>query len=140
MAVRWESVSAGGEESGRDGRTLTAETEYASDVAWTYGTAVSPARWEGHSQRPTPKQVTLLSSSDRILPRFQPWMHEEAVRSLKDLGVQVITGARADMSTLGDTQDRQRRTIKTLDGRSIEADVVVSVWESNEAGTSALTG
>lgn len=75
---------------------------------------------------PKPKKVTLLSSSPRILPRFQPWMHEEGVKQLNELGVEVITSSRADMNTLSDTKSRQKRTIRTLNGREIEAEVVVS--------------
>jgi NADH dehydrogenase FAD-containing subunit len=100
-------------------------TEYASDIAWTYGTSTTDARWDGHQSPPKPKKVTLLSSSARILNRFLPWMHEEGVRQLQELGVEVITGSRADMSTLSDTTDHEKRTIKTLDGREIEAEVIV---------------
>ncbi|UZJ57596.1 hypothetical protein CBS101457_006916 [Exobasidium rhododendri] len=99
--------------------------QYASDIAWTYGTATSPARWTGHKQPPKPKKITLLSSSSRILPRFQVWMHEEGVRSLEELGVEVITGSRADMSTLDDSSNHKKRTVKTLDGREIEAELVL---------------
>jgi NAD(P)H-nitrite reductase large subunit len=53
-------------------------------------------------------------------------MHEEGVRSLETLGVKVITGARADLKTLGDASSGKSRTIKTFDGREIEANIVVS--------------
>jgi NADH dehydrogenase FAD-containing subunit len=105
--------------------TTILETEFASDIAWVYGTATSEARWKGHTSPPKAKKVILLSSSRQILPRFNPWLHEEGVRSLNALGVEVITGTRADMSTLGDVGSREKKTIKTLDGRKIEADVVL---------------
>ena len=93
---------------------------------------MSEPRWAGHQGVPTLKRVTLLSSSPRILPRFQPWMHEEGVRSLQTLGVDVMTGTRADLSTLGDTSSLTRRTVQTLDGRQIEADVVVSAGQRSK--------
>lgn len=114
------------------GRLTPCAAEYASDIAWTYGTAVSEPRWAGHQGVPTPKRVTLLSSSSRILPRFQPWMHEEGVRSLQTLGVDVMTGTRADLSTLGDASSLTRQKVQTLDGRQIEADVVVSARQRSD--------
>jgi hypothetical protein len=89
--------------------------EYASDIAYTYGTSTSSARWKGHGQPPKPKKVTLLSSST-----------EEGVRSLNELGVEVITGDRADMSTLDDSSSGEKKKVKTISGREVEAELVVS--------------
>lgn len=72
------------------------------------------------------KRVTLLSSSPQILPRFDYWMHQDGVRRLEELGVNVITGAKADLTTLGDSKSGANRVIKTLDGRQMEANLVVS--------------
>lgn len=97
-----------------------------------YGTPTSAARWTGNDvYRSKPKRVTLLSSSPRLLPRFQPWMHEQAYEHLTGLGIDILTGARADLSTLGDSLDGQQRYVRTLDGRQVEADVVVCMMESD---------
>lgn len=54
-------------------------------------------------------------------------MHEHGSRFLRELGVEVLTGARADMSTLGNSPDARGRQIKTLDGRTVEADLLVCI-------------
>lgn len=101
-------------------------SEFASDIAWVYGTQKSPGQLQGNQEQTSPKRVTLLSSSARILPRFQPWMHEHATKFLEELGVEVLLGARADMTTLDNSSDNKNRKLKTLDGRTVEAEIIVS--------------
>jgi len=76
------------------------------------------------------KRLTLIHPHDRILPLFKPFLHEQATRRLKELGVEVIMGDRvilpasgrpgetdASMEHVGPTVTR------TYGGRSIEADL-----------------
>lgn len=109
--------------------------QYASDIAWMYGTATSspkkitddiessPPATKPYT--PKPKRVILLSSSARLLPRFENWMHENASAELEKLGVEIHTGARADLSTLDETPNGQKRVIKTTTGKQIDADLVL---------------
>lgn len=100
--------------------------QYASDIAYLYGTpTTAPVHPQEEPSVPR-KKVTLLSSRS-LLPRFRPWMHEEAKKRLEALGVEVITDARADLSTLDDSKDASNkdRVIKTLDGRQLQAEVVL---------------
>lgn len=53
-------------------------------------------------------------------------MHEHATKFLEELGVEVLLGARADMTTLDNSSDNKNRKLKTLDGRTVEAEIIVS--------------
>ncbi|PWN38405.1 FAD/NAD(P)-binding domain-containing protein, partial [Meira miltonrushii] len=86
--------------------------QYASDIAWMYGTATS-----------SPKKIT--ENIESLLPRFQDWMHENATAELEKLGVEIHTGARADLSTLDETPNGKKRVIKTTTGKEIDADLVL---------------
>lgn len=109
--------------------------QYASDIAWMYGTATSTAKKITEEIESIPpatkpyttkaKRVILLSSSTRLLPRFDNWMHENACSELKKLGVEIHTGARADLSSLNDTTNGQKRVIRTTTGKEIDADLVL---------------
>jgi NADH dehydrogenase FAD-containing subunit len=75
------------------------------------------------------KHVTLIHSGPRLLPRFNEWMHKEATGSLTDLGIDIILGARVNLSTLQTVTSggKTSRTVKTFDGRVIKADLIVSI-------------
>jgi hypothetical protein len=92
--------------------------QFAADIAALYGTPSAP-------KSDTPKQVTLVSSSKKLLPRFDDYLHEETMRRFEALGVDVLLGARADLESMKITSD-ERRVVRTLDGREAAADLVVS--------------
>lgn len=101
--------------------------QFASDIASFYGTE----KYQSPHADPEvpPKRVTLLVSGKQILPRFSPWMHEQAMESFAKLGVQVMLGARANLSVSSLSEgdhDGKERTITTMDGRQVEAELVVS--------------
>lgn len=101
--------------------------QFASDIASFYGTR----KYKSPHADPSvpPKSVTLLVSGKQILPRFSPWMHEQAMEAFEKLGVEVLLGARANLTaeslTEGD-HDGKERTITTLDGRQVQAELIVS--------------
>lgn len=110
--------------------------QYASDIAWTYGTANCPGKKitdeiesipaATKHYTPTTKRVILLSSSSTLLPRFQNWMHENAYAELEKLGVEIHLGTRADLSSIDETTNgRQQRVIKTTNGKEIETDLIL---------------
>lgn len=102
--------------------------QFATDIACYYGTSKHTSTVE-ESRSIGPKNVTLLVSGQRLLPRFEPWMHEQANQGMENLGVQVLYGARADMSAEALAQEDktgEERVIRTLDGREVRGDLVVS--------------
>ncbi|KAG1896746.1 uncharacterized protein F5891DRAFT_958167 [Suillus fuscotomentosus] len=88
--------------------------QFASDIA-----AVYPQ-----------KQVTLLHSRRRLLPKFDDAMHEETLQGLQELNVQVILGERLDFESLQHKSampgSSEPRVVRTLFGREISADLLAS--------------
>jgi len=76
------------------------------------------------------KHVTLLHSRARLLPRFDPLMHNEIARGLEDLGVELLLSTRLDLASLSEhskqsADGHHTRTVRTTTGRSISADLVL---------------
>ncbi|KAF8312903.1 uncharacterized protein EI90DRAFT_3294623 [Cantharellus anzutake] len=78
--------------------------QFATDIKGFYG--------EG-------KEVTLVHSGDRLLPRFDKWMHEQIIVQLERLGVKVLLSSRVDLSS------KTERTLRTCDGRLISAELIL---------------
>lgn len=76
------------------------------------------------------KQVTLLHSRSRLLPRFDPLMHSEVARGLEDLGVDLLLSTRLDLASLSEpctqsAQSKPTRSVRTTTGRTLSADLVL---------------
>lgn len=69
------------------------------------------------------KDVTLVHSGARLLPRFGEWMHNAAMEGLKELGVTVLLSSRVDLKSAEDHNGK--RTLRTIDGRRIGAELVL---------------
>ncbi|KAK0452144.1 uncharacterized protein EV420DRAFT_1273791, partial [Desarmillaria tabescens] len=91
--------------------------EFATDIA-----AVYPK-----------KNITLLHSRNRLLPRFDEGTHLEntsthraiVLQSTESLGIEVILGVRLDMPFADKCNEREQRMVKTLSGREIVADLIL---------------
>ena len=71
--------------------------------------------------------MTLLHSRTRLLPRFDEAMHAEIVATLSSLNVCTVLGDRLDLDSLAAKRTRDgERVVRTLSGREIAADLVVS--------------
>lgn len=76
------------------------------------------------------KQVTLLHSRSRLLPRFDPLMHSEITRGLEDLGVDLLLSTRLDLASLSapckeSSEGKPTRTVRTTTGQALSADLVL---------------
>ncbi|KAH7925986.1 FAD/NAD(P)-binding domain-containing protein [Leucogyrophana mollusca] len=75
------------------------------------------------------KHVTLLHSRNRLLPRFDPSIHDEILQSLVELNVEVITGERLDLQSVHETSGQKTATgsrmVRTMSGREIAADLLL---------------
>ncbi|EKM58396.1 uncharacterized protein PHACADRAFT_117301 [Phanerochaete carnosa HHB-10118-sp] len=85
--------------------------QYATDIADAY----------------PDKPVTLLHSRDRLLPRFDPGMHELITSRMSELGIQVILGERLDVSSVPPSAliTTKEHVLRTLSGREIRAGLVL---------------
>ncbi|KAJ9107735.1 hypothetical protein QFC21_001196 [Naganishia friedmannii] len=87
--------------------------QFATDIAAIHG--------------PGNKKVTLIHSRKHLLNRFETYMHDGAMEKLTELKVEVILGARVDMSHLASREADHGidRVIRTMDGREFEAELVL---------------
>lgn len=84
--------------------------QYASDIASLY----------------PEKKVTLAHSGSQLLPRFELYMHEEAVSKLEELGVKVALKARVDLSSVSPSPTVEKeRTVRTLAGETLGAEYIL---------------
>ncbi|KAK4057017.1 hypothetical protein OIO90_001917 [Microbotryomycetes sp. JL221] len=100
--------------------------QYATDIADLYN---NPEResLRPKSARPGPKKITLVHSRDRFLPLYQQEVHEEVIKRLKELGVDVVLGERLQLPSAEEelANRGQLHTIETRDGRKIEFDLLL---------------
>ncbi|PWN25326.1 FAD/NAD(P)-binding domain-containing protein [Jaminaea rosea] len=103
--------------------------QFATDIASLYGTAsYTPPR--GPVEGVAPKEVTLLCSRDRLLPRFGAWMHRKAHEALQELGIDVRFNARADLNPAALALEGKEGTEKIVrttgeHGQEFRADLVL---------------
>ncbi|KAG8686945.1 hypothetical protein FRC08_012248 [Ceratobasidium sp. 394] len=69
------------------------------------------------------KDITLVHSGARLLPRFGEWMHNAAMEGLKELGVTVLLSSRVDLASAKDHDGK--RTLQIINGRRVGAELVV---------------
>lgn len=74
------------------------------------------------AERYPEKEVTLTHSRN-LLPRFDPWMHEQASQHLERLGVKLILGSRADLGSISPDQ----KSLRLQNGQQLTADLIVRV-------------
>jgi NADH dehydrogenase FAD-containing subunit len=70
------------------------------------------------------KTVTLLHSRPHLLNRFDEFLHTHALSRMQEMGIEVILGARVESQFINKVE---RGMVRTMDGREIEADLIVSV-------------
>lgn len=101
--------------------------QFATDIASLYGTdSYTPAR--GAVEGVKPKEVTLLCSRDRLLPRFGAWMHRKALAALQELGVNVRFNARADLNPEAlalEAKEGTEKVVRTTGGEELRADLIL---------------
>ncbi|KAG9099187.1 hypothetical protein FS749_001892 [Ceratobasidium sp. UAMH 11750] len=69
------------------------------------------------------KDITLVHSGARLLPRFGEWMHNAAMEGLKELGVSVLLSSRVDLASAKDHDGK--RTLQIINGRRVGAELVL---------------
>ncbi|OCB90569.1 FAD/NAD-binding domain-containing protein [Sanghuangporus baumii] len=75
------------------------------------------------------KQITLLHSRHRLLPRFEYDLHCEVLKTLEDLRIDLILGERLDLSsTLPEAakfNESGQRVVRTEKGREVAANILL---------------
>ncbi|KAJ7579263.1 hypothetical protein C8J56DRAFT_1030584 [Mycena floridula] len=75
------------------------------------------------------KQVTLVHSRTRLLPRFEHEMHLEILKALELSEVDVILGERLDLKCVSEESVKVNaaghRVVRTMKGREIAADIIL---------------
>ncbi|PPQ85979.1 hypothetical protein CVT25_001678 [Psilocybe cyanescens] len=75
------------------------------------------------------KEVTLLHSRSRLLPRFDEGMHDEISSSCEAMGINLILGERLDLGSIekgeAKTNEAGQKIVRTVTGRKIAADLLL---------------
>ncbi|KAI4528593.1 FAD/NAD(P)-binding domain-containing protein [Schizophyllum commune Loenen D] len=73
------------------------------------------------------KRVTLLHSRAQLLPRFSQEMHNEILRQMNRLNVNVVLGERLDVQSVAEKKSSLsgERVVRTTAGRELAADLVL---------------
>lgn len=112
--------------------------QYATDIADLYNNPTNAVHLADKSGLPPrKKRITLVHSRDRFLPVYKPEVHEEIMRRLRELGVEVVLGERPDLGPMKDDRPGERRVLRLSDGRQVEYDLLVSLSDELEALYSA---
>jgi thioredoxin reductase len=74
---------------------------------------------------PPKKKITIVHSRDRFLPLYKQEMHDEIIRRLEVLGVEVILGERLPLPPIKEDKPGEMKKMKLKDGREIEYDYLV---------------
>ncbi|KAF9030951.1 FAD/NAD(P)-binding domain-containing protein [Hymenopellis radicata] len=75
------------------------------------------------------KDITLLHSRRRLLPKFDEEMHYEILKTLETVGIDTILGERLDLASAKrkppKLNEKGQRVVRTLSGREIAADLIM---------------
>lgn len=99
--------------------------QYATDTADLYNNP------EFAHLRPrncvSPKKITLVHSRDRFLPLYKQEVHDEIMRRMNELGVEVVLGERLELPSVEQERSEGPKTRKvvTKQGKEIEYDLLV---------------
>ncbi|KAL1704895.1 hypothetical protein EV121DRAFT_204690 [Schizophyllum commune] len=73
------------------------------------------------------KRVTLLHSRTQLLPRFSQEMHNEILRQMNRLNINVVLGERLDVQSVAEKKSSEsgERVVRITSGRELAADLVL---------------
>ncbi|GAA5881251.1 hypothetical protein JCM16303_004864 [Sporobolomyces ruberrimus] len=97
--------------------------QYATDIADLYN---NPANAEHVPEAVRPankKRITLVHSRDRFLPLYKQEVHDEVMRRLEELGVEVVLGERLELPETDKLGEMKKVTTST--GKEIEYDLLL---------------
>lgn len=71
------------------------------------------------------KQITLVQSRDRLMPKFEAGLHELIKRRFEDLGITMVTGARVVVPAGGFPNQSGSLDVHLTNGASVATDFVI---------------
>ena len=111
--------------------------QYATDIADLYNNpanAVHLGEKAAAAGSPPPKKrITLVHSRDRFMPLYKQEMHDEIMKRMRELGVDVVLGERPDLGDVKDDKPGEKRILRLSDGREVEYDLLVSLRRQGSA-------
>lgn len=102
--------------------------QYASDIADLYNNPKNEEHLKPYIEDgkvPPKKKITIVHSRDRFLPLYKQEMHDEIMRRLEILGVEVVLGERLPLPPIEEDKPGEMKKMKLKDGREIEYDYLV---------------
>ncbi|GAA5977761.1 hypothetical protein JCM10908_005083 [Rhodotorula pacifica] len=100
--------------------------QYATDIADLYNNPTNASHLgDKAASPPRKKRITLVHSRDRFLPLYKQQVHDEVMRRMEELGIEVVLGERPDLGDVKDDKPGERRTLQLGDGRVVEYDLLM---------------
>ncbi|GAA5906705.1 NAD(P)/FAD-dependent oxidoreductase [Sporobolomyces salmoneus] len=97
--------------------------QFATDIADLYNNPEN-AHHIPEALRPAKKKrITIVHSRDRFLPLYKQEVHDEVMKRMEELGVDVVLGER--MSLPEDDKPGETKTVRTSIGKIIEYDLLM---------------
>ncbi|GAA5821939.1 hypothetical protein JCM10212_005155, partial [Sporobolomyces blumeae] len=99
--------------------------QYATDIADLYNNPEN-AHHIPESCRPAKKKrITLVHSRERFLPLYKQEVHDEVMKRLEALGIDVVLGERLSLPPLEEDQPGSIKRVRTSKGKVIEYDLLM---------------
>ncbi|WOO85719.1 Fe-regulated protein 8 [Vanrija pseudolonga] len=102
-----------------------AKVKNANSVVLVGGGAVGIQMAADLKEKFPEKQVTLVHSRDKVMPRFHPQFHDLIQERFTELGIRLITNSRVVFPKGGFPEDGSTFTVDLADGTSVDAQLVI---------------
>ncbi|GAA5922678.1 hypothetical protein JCM1841_001101 [Sporobolomyces salmonicolor] len=99
--------------------------QYATDICDLYNNPANEHHLPESCRPAKKKRVTLVHSRDRFLPLYKQEVHDEVMRRLEELGVDVVLGERLQLPSGEDDEPGVMKKVKTSSGKEIEYDLLL---------------
>ena len=97
--------------------------QFATDIADLYNNPENAEHLPEALRPAKKKRITIVHSRERFLPLYKQEVHDEVVRRMKELGIEVVLGER--LSLPAEDKPGETKTVQTSSGKIIEYDLLV---------------
>ncbi|GAA5853693.1 hypothetical protein JCM3766R1_000592 [Sporobolomyces carnicolor] len=103
--------------------------QFATDIADLYNNPENAEHLPEALRPAKKKRITIVHSRERFLPLYKQEVHDEVVRRMKELGIEVVLGER--LSLPAEDKPGETKTVQTSSGKIIEYDLLMRCTGQN---------
>ncbi|GAA6019820.1 hypothetical protein JCM11491_000283 [Sporobolomyces phaffii] len=97
--------------------------QFATDISDLYNNPENAEHIPEACRPAKKKRITIVHSRDRFLPLYKQEVHDEVMKRLEELGVDVVLGERLQLPE--DDKPGETKTVRTSTGKVIEYDLLM---------------